>query len=105
MSYGSEPAVLKAGTRNSITRPSGNCATNQSKIRLERVRRQAKRAPVQIVAGRSYLVPHLKGGNVMNEHDRSNQLIWGIAVIGVMFFGCMALLLSNTGGLRCLGKA
>jgi hypothetical protein len=41
----------------------------------------------------------------MNEHDRSNQLIWGIAVIGVMFFGSMALVWSNTGRLTSEAKA
>jgi hypothetical protein len=41
----------------------------------------------------------------MNEHDRSNQLIGGIAVICVMFFGSMALVWSSTGRLTSEAKA
>jgi hypothetical protein len=41
----------------------------------------------------------------MNEHDRSNQLIGGIAVICVMFFGSMALVWSTTGRLTSEAKA
>lgn len=41
----------------------------------------------------------------MNEHDRSNQLIWGIAIICVMFFGSMALVWSSTGRLSSEAKA
>ncbi|GAB1716386.1 MAG: hypothetical protein NTAFB05_14280 [Nitrobacter sp.] len=41
----------------------------------------------------------------MNEHGRSNQLIWGIAVIGVMFLGSMALVWSSNGRLTSEAKA
>lgn len=41
----------------------------------------------------------------MTEHDRSNQLMWGIAVVGVMFFGSMAMVWSNTGRLTSEAKA
>lgn len=41
----------------------------------------------------------------MSEHNRSNLLMLGIAVIGVMFFGSMALVWSNTGRLTSEAKA
>jgi chromosome segregation ATPase len=41
----------------------------------------------------------------MNEHGRSNQLIWGIAIVGVMFLGSMALVWSSTGRLGSEAKA
>lgn len=41
----------------------------------------------------------------MNEHDRSNQFILGIAIIGVMFFGSMALVWNSTGRLTSEAKA
>lgn len=41
----------------------------------------------------------------MNEHDRSSQLMGGIAVICVMFFGSMALVWSTNGRLTSEAKA
>ncbi|EAQ33736.1 hypothetical protein NB311A_18873 [Nitrobacter sp. Nb-311A] len=41
----------------------------------------------------------------MNDHDRSNQLMGGIAVICVMFFGSMALVWTSTGRLTSEAKA
>jgi chromosome segregation ATPase len=35
----------------------------------------------------------------MNEHDHSNRLIWGIIVIGVVFFGSVGLVWSTGGPL------
>ena len=40
------------------------------------------------VADRSYLEPGLKGGTVMTEHDRSNQLmIWTMTIVGLVVLG------------------
>lgn len=41
----------------------------------------------------------------MNEHDRSSQLMGGIAVICVMFFGSVALVWSTNGRLTSEAKA
>jgi phage shock protein A len=41
----------------------------------------------------------------MNDHDRSSQLMGGIAVICVMFFGSMALVWSTNGRLTSEAKA
>ena len=40
----------------------------------------------------------------MNEHDRSNQLIWAIAVVGLVFFLSVGLVLSTGGPLPSKAK-
>ncbi len=41
----------------------------------------------------------------MNEHDRSNQLIWAIVIVGLVSFGSLGLVWSTGGPLPSIAKA
>jgi hypothetical protein len=52
--------------------------------------------PCTNVVDRSYLELGLRGGDVMNEHDRANQLmIWTMTVVGLLVFGSVGLVWSS----------
>jgi hypothetical protein len=66
---------------------------------------QARRPPVQIVAGQSYLRPDLKEGNVMDEQERSNNFIGGIALVLVLVFASMGWVWMSNGRLGSEARA
>jgi outer membrane murein-binding lipoprotein Lpp len=54
------------------------------------------RDPCTNFVDRSYFELSLKGGSVMNEHDRSNQLMtWTMIVVGLVVFGSVYMVLSS----------